>query len=245
MNQTISHVRCPHLFSTIPRLPLKLKCLALLTELHSLEEGSANAAIAEVAQATVNISQDDQQPDGSEFAMGQRQFTLFPNLPTELRCKIWQYALPAPRVVEVKSTPPCSDNMELMHYGVDYNGLTWNASCDESAPVCFFVCHEARSEVSKKYKKVQGTEPGTPAVYCDLERDFIFFSFSHFHRHHAMRTLLKGTDPERKIKRIVADMENFFFQWPDPTTDLYDLSSNEELIIIDSHIEFEKNKKMT
>jgi hypothetical protein len=38
----------------------------------------------------------------SSIPPSSRQFTLFPELPTELKLKIWEFALLAPRVIPVK-----------------------------------------------------------------------------------------------------------------------------------------------
>ena len=38
--------------------------------------------------------------------MASQSFSLFPRLPAEIRLKIWQLALPPPRIIELYSTPP-------------------------------------------------------------------------------------------------------------------------------------------
>ncbi|KAI1847251.1 hypothetical protein JX265_013569 [Neoarthrinium moseri] len=76
-----------------------------------------------------------QQPNVSD---GQR-FTLFPELPTELRLKIWRLSL-TPRVVELHS--------RRAHYAMSDNAK-WHSSCGN--PAALSVCWESRDEAWSFY----------------------------------------------------------------------------------------------
>lgn len=84
-------------------------------------------------------------------------FARFPQLPTEIRLRIWAYAAPhRPRVIQV-------------YYDIEKaSWLAWKDGCG-GLPPTVHVSREARSEALKSYAKVFDT-------YFDLEADTVFIS---------------------------------------------------------------------
>jgi hypothetical protein len=101
-----------------------------------------------------------------------KKFTLFNDLPLELRRQIWTLALPGPRVVDVrlrqKSTPSST-------------GKTFPVSRFVSSrehPVVLHVCRESRSEALLHYVLAfaLGTRKKSPAqIYIDFAIDTVWF----------------------------------------------------------------------
>lgn len=79
-----------------------------------------------------HFKSDELQPD--------RTFTLFPNLPVELQCKIWRRKYPGPRVVVVLYTG------DHAVQGTNELITSW------SPPITFQVCQQSRVEAQKTFK---------------------------------------------------------------------------------------------
>ncbi len=93
------------------------------------------------------------------------KFIFFPLLATEIRLKIWAYALPGPRVVDI-------------HYDV-----RTNLFAELSKPVESHLVHvneEAREVVFKHYSAWFGTEIQYPLIYADTKIDVIKLNFDAF-----------------------------------------------------------------
>jgi hypothetical protein len=93
-------------------------------------------------------------------------FTVFPDLPAELRIKIWRFSFPGPRLVSLR-----------LHDEDD----PLKSSCRSSAeiPVALSVCYESRVEAQKQYKlsfaRIAGVdEVLEPQIYFDFDRDTLF-----------------------------------------------------------------------
>ena len=98
-------------------------------------------------------------------ALNPSKFTCFNLLAPEIRIKIWAYALPGPRIVDV-------------HYDHDANRFV-----ELSEPVSTHLIHvnrEAREEVLKYYAAWLGTKIQHPLVYADLKIDVIKLNFDAF-----------------------------------------------------------------
>lgn len=90
----------------------------------------------------------------------------------ELRLKIWKGALPESKFIEIQSPGETPDDR--------YDATTWKAVCKEVAPALFFVCKESNGMVMKTYKPLRGSEEGSQAIWCDLDRDEVCFSCQRF-----------------------------------------------------------------
>jgi hypothetical protein len=102
-----------------------------------------------------------------------RTFTLFPKFPPELRLRVWKYALPGPRYIEVQ-----------LIYDEDWEESevesvkSWNYVCKDNVPVLFFVCRESRAEVVKRYQPLRPTEVGSEVVYYNASVDVLVFRYA-------------------------------------------------------------------
>lgn len=105
-------------------------------------------------------------------------FTSFCELPLELRQKIWQYALPGPRFIKIRSIN-CFDKDGFPE---DIPGL-WGPICIERAPSIFWACHEAKAEVCRIYTPFKGNRPGTPIMWVDFSKDYMCFCSNRFAMH--------------------------------------------------------------
>jgi len=78
----------------------------------------------------------------------ERQFTLFPKLPPELRLKIWTYALPGPRLFPFPTLNPFKrETVEVTRRCQVFNSLITIAR----------VCRESRSVLEDNYQKINIT----------------------------------------------------------------------------------------
>jgi hypothetical protein len=102
-----------------------------------------------------------------------KTFTLFPQLPYEIRLKIWRFAIPGPRVVPL--------HFELRDVTSDGKPISkfspWRSS--DPVPVVLHICHDARAEALKSLGRAFGTHFHEPQVYVNFDIDTILFG-SHF-----------------------------------------------------------------
>jgi hypothetical protein len=102
-------------------------------------------------------------------------FTLFPNLPPELRIKIWHFSLPGPRIIEVK---PLADG-PFSERAFHFNGA--------HPPPVLGACRESRGIALSVYKPLFETDilrnrtlgnklKELPLVYIDPAHDTIYVS---------------------------------------------------------------------
>ena len=106
---------------------------------------------------------------------------LFPKLPTEVRLKIWHYAMNEPRVVR--------DNWP---YKTKRCGLKNN-------PVLLHVNQESRQEALKRYEKVFSNDN----IYADFNQDTIFVDSSY------LNLKLDRTNYESRIQILAIDYNYF------------------------------------
>ena len=91
-------------------------------------------------------------------------FKLFPNLPVELRLKIWRSTLPMPRNVGIK----------LRIKDAGFGGWITRKNTPPP-PVALQVCHESREEALKYYILSFGTTVYPPTVYFNNQIDTLCF----------------------------------------------------------------------
>jgi len=111
-----------------------------------------------------------------EYQMGFTEplhsFTLFPELPFELRLKIWSYIAPGPRVVGInyrnQRVKRRGQNVTFLH-----NRAGWNSP--DPVPVILHICHESRTEGLKSLRTTFGSHWFPGEVYFDFERDTLHF----------------------------------------------------------------------
>jgi hypothetical protein len=93
------------------------------------------------------------------------EFTLFPELPLELRNKIWKYTLPGPRYIEFVSMYEAGD------YPVSYPHCK-----DKTPPVALHVCRESRTEALREYSELCGSCTDCPPMYYSPKIDIFCFA---------------------------------------------------------------------
>ncbi|KAI0525437.1 hypothetical protein F5B22DRAFT_341316 [Xylaria bambusicola] len=156
-------------------------------------------------------------------------FAQFPDLPAELRIKIWQFAIPETRAVVIKSpysrrTSPTSLD-KVLPQGLDASE-TWYSTT--TVPALLHVNAEARHEALKHYSLSLGVGKAEPRVYVDFNRDTLFFGDSELTPE--CSTLWTKTKDFEKIEHLAIVPESAWraIQW---TKDV-DLASLQTLIFV-------------
>jgi hypothetical protein len=144
--------------------------------------------------------------DTATASRATKNFKLFPNLPVELRLIIWQFALATKRYVSIKHDMP--------PFIYRHGPPTWHPSCADRAPAPFFVCHEARQEVTKIYMPLRGTACGFGRVWMDVKKDVLCFSRQRFEPNH-MTSFVDGlpADFRNGLAYIAADDMSSRYTW--------------------------------
>ncbi|KAG0650631.1 hypothetical protein D0Z07_2656 [Hyphodiscus hymeniophilus] len=143
-------------------------------------------------------------------------FTLFPELPSELRFKIWQLCIPGPRVVPI----------EYKMKSETFNGKMiskfsgWGTQ--DPVPVILHICHESRIEALKSLQPAFRSYFQEPKVYINFDIDTILFGvhidaplqaesfFDNKPRDYLLDIFLggeyHGADDAEKIQSMVLDL---------------------------------------
>jgi len=132
----------------------------------------------QIANAENKIASAAPELDGKEERKSEvrTSFSGFPKLPLELRIMIWQFARPSRRYVEIKHTTLSQPSRRG-----DTKPPTWHPICVDPEPALLFICHEARREITNKYRPLKGTTPGCGIVWVDLREDVLIFLRSDFY----------------------------------------------------------------
>lgn len=122
------------------------------------------------------------------------KFTLFPQLPPELRLKVWLFAIPRQRLVELKPDTVIQNWAALGFLGlVDPDTNIHSVRSPTPVPSMLHTCVESRTEMLKYYKctfggrRWRGREP---QVYFDASVDILFLNCHGFQRFSFMDLLL-------------------------------------------------------
>ncbi|KAI0122914.1 hypothetical protein BJ170DRAFT_687625 [Xylariales sp. AK1849] len=109
-----------------------------------------------------------------------KTFTMFSELPPELRIKVWQLAMPEARTVVVRS--PYTRKTAIPKSLEESLAQQWDSSeawrSNTQIPALLHVNAEARHEALKHYKLSLGVGQHPPRVYVDFTRDTLFFGNS-------------------------------------------------------------------
>ena len=98
----------------------------------------------------------------------QSRFTLFPILPGELRLKIWEFALPGPRVVKIKAPQLLASGSRQAASALDFT-----SAC--AVPALLHVNAEARAVALRHYELSFATDTFPPRINFCFERDTLHF----------------------------------------------------------------------
>jgi hypothetical protein len=82
-------------------------------------------------------------------------FTLFPHLPTELRLKIWDHALPSPRLIDLNLS------------------ITKTRITTARPPILLSVCAESREAAQRHYARAFATSTSPAGTWVDPARDVV------------------------------------------------------------------------
>jgi hypothetical protein len=101
-----------------------------------------------------------------------QSFTLFPDLPFELRLKIWGHIAAEPRVVGINYR-----NQRAKRRGINitfyHNRAGWTSP--DPVPVILHICQESRTEARKYLKTTFGSHWFPGEVYFDFDKDTLHF----------------------------------------------------------------------
>lgn len=114
----------------------------------------------------------------------------FPNLPTEIRSKIWEVAMPGPRIVEIglheednwmsdnETVPGSTNNLSTERVqSLPYLDLTrrdWRRSMLTPNPVTLFINHESRRLTLRRYKVMCSSPEGYNQCFKDKPDSIIY-----------------------------------------------------------------------
>ncbi|KAE8451999.1 hypothetical protein EG329_002164 [Mollisiaceae sp. DMI_Dod_QoI] len=130
------------------------------------------------------------------------KFTLFPQLPPELRLRIWFFALPRQRLVELKedTTQPSYFPIAISERFIE------SVYSPTPVPSILHACKESRAEGLRHYKltfRNQWGPTGTGRIYFDASVDILFMNCHGFPKFSFMDLLNMFTD-----NASIADMNN-------------------------------------
>jgi hypothetical protein len=107
-------------------------------------------------------------------------FYLFSQLPTELRLKVWKYALPGPRLVELTVQSPERPDIEYGTTQSSAQNLRWLWVINNAkSPALLYVSHEAREVALGSYEATGAWEPSFRPwrkAYINYSADTLYFS---------------------------------------------------------------------
>lgn len=151
-------------------------------------------------------------------------FEFFPFLPTELRYKIWSYAQPGPRRVDVRFFQDGRINTHKLVVDM---------------PVLLSVCRESRAETLKKYTVAFRNPKAINGCYFDFEHDTLYVP--QFCALNQLYHFVAGcTNPEdlAKVQRFAFDRPVFdyyvkFIGEPKAHEFIFSFSNLKEFIIVE------------
>ncbi|KAF8861544.1 hypothetical protein BDZ45DRAFT_258901 [Acephala macrosclerotiorum] len=117
-------------------------------------------------------------------------FTLFNRLPVELRLKIWEAALPGPRVVNIREKrlkkPRQPEREHIEETSPDFDLPTFSRynpvglTSDSEAPSLLFTCRESYNVASKFYVLSFTQATSIPETYFDFHKDTLYLRYDTF-----------------------------------------------------------------
>ncbi|KXJ93236.1 hypothetical protein Micbo1qcDRAFT_222903 [Microdochium bolleyi] len=144
-------------------------------------------------------------------------FNQFSQLPSEIRIKIWQYSLPEPRFIAIRSplrdtrqqASTSSSLADALAVCLDFDrhsapiktrsSQSWRST--SKPPALLHVSAEARHEALRYYKLSLGANGCRPQIYIDFSRDTLFFGDAEIESY---CDPLWSTTPDLKLVRRLA-----------------------------------------
>ncbi|KAE9368016.1 hypothetical protein N431DRAFT_471391 [Stipitochalara longipes BDJ] len=169
----------------------------------------------------VTFNDSKTQVDILESVLPRESFTVFPKLPLELRRRIWYYALPDSRVIEIEWTASNAPKA----------GWFYTIESIHRTPIVYRINKEARRESLRFYKPItlnaanfpvsqfpeeritrpkQYEIPFTPIHFFDARVDVLFFSIGDCHnRLYERQVKHLNTDLLKDVRFIAVIFEHF------------------------------------
>ncbi|TQW01207.1 hypothetical protein IF1G_01138 [Cordyceps javanica] len=135
-------------------------------------------------------------------------FHLFPRLPTELQCRVWELSMDEPREVIVRSyySPGIVENMRYL------------PRATRRPPAPLQACRSARTTLRRAYERVSAedahisrrlrvTADRVPYVWVDAERDTVRVTQYRV-------ALLAGSPCGARLRRLAVDITSLWEFWP-------------------------------
>jgi hypothetical protein len=145
-------------------------------------------------------------------------FTLFPDLPLELRLKIWSFITPGPRIVSIKYK-----GLSFYSIGKGFSAAAGWRSPDP-VPIVLHICRESRTEALKSYQLAFGSYLHPGRIYFDFSKDTLRFGNSQGDAYMTVPEMLQsgpidylldvflggdfyGADDAEKVKYMITDID--------------------------------------
>jgi hypothetical protein len=144
-------------------------------------------------------------------------FTLFRELPLELRLNIWSFIAPGPRTVSVKYK-----GLSCYSTGKGFLAAAdWRSP--DPIPIVLHICRESRTEALKSYQLAFGSYLHPGRIYFDFSKDTLRFGNSHRDAYMTVPEMLQsgpidylldvflggdpcGADDAEKVKYMITDI---------------------------------------
>jgi hypothetical protein len=114
-------------------------------------------------------------------------------MPTELRLKIWKYALPGERVIQIIIKVITSEHSRHLR-GLKFSSVT-------PVPAMLHACPESRLVALEHYELGMATHLSEPRIYVDYEKDTIYFGEANITEPFTLAALLRDM-PEKELLKI-------------------------------------------
>jgi hypothetical protein len=150
-------------------------------------------------------------------------FTLFPDLPLELRLKIWFFIAPGPRTVSIKYK-----GLSFYSIGKGFSAAAGWRSPDP-VPIVLHICRESRTEALKSYQLAFGSYLHPGRIYFDFSKDTLRFGNSQGDAYMTVPEMLQsgpidylldvflggdfyGADDAEKVKYMITDIDESVYE---------------------------------
>ncbi|KAH6682025.1 hypothetical protein B0J14DRAFT_695492 [Halenospora varia] len=153
-------------------------------------------------------------------------FASFGKLPPELREKVWGFALPGPRVVQMRI------KLVVAKYSKHQRGFHLKSTTP--VPSMLHTCSESRAIALQHYELGMGSHLSRGRTYIDFTKDTIYFGDVNESQGFTMASLLRDT-PEKDLSKIrkLAVSQNVWNSKPFCNVHvLLDFRNLEELILV-------------
>ncbi|KAH7360338.1 hypothetical protein BKA65DRAFT_547061 [Rhexocercosporidium sp. MPI-PUGE-AT-0058] len=128
---------------------------------------------------------------------GVHQFSLFKKLPLELRCLVWRFALPGPRVVRLKFA-----GNKAHDFLIASELATAKIKVVTSIPGVLYACHDSRTIALKHYHIAFASIPKIQPMFFNFDHDYLHVSLQ------LLDTLFSGPAMSQVREQILSRIHN-------------------------------------